>query len=48
LVADDFLFAPASVPEPSSLVLSVLGLLALGGTFLMNAIRRRNKESAHL
>jgi hypothetical protein len=43
-VADDFSFAPAGVPEPSSLALSILGLLAVGGKFLMNAIRRRNKE----
>jgi hypothetical protein len=41
-VGDDFTFAPASVPEPSSLVLSAIGLLALGGKRLMNGIRRRN------
>ena len=43
-VADDFSFAPASVPEPSTVKLSILGLLALGGRLLMNGIRRRNKE----
>jgi hypothetical protein len=43
-VADDFSFAPTSVPEPSSLRLSILGLVALGGKLRMNAIRRRNKE----
>jgi hypothetical protein len=42
-VADDFSFAPASVPEPSSLGLSVLGLLALGGKLLTAAIRCRNE-----
>jgi PEP-CTERM motif len=46
VVADDFSFAPASVPEPSSLELSILGLLGLGGNLVMNAIRRRNKECA--
>jgi hypothetical protein len=45
-VADDFSFAPASVPEPSSLKLSILGLVALGGKLLVDAIRRRNLESA--
>jgi hypothetical protein len=43
-VADDFSFAPAAVPEPTSLKLSVVVLLALGGKFLMDAIRRRKKE----
>jgi hypothetical protein len=40
-VADDFSFAPASVPEPSPLVLSVLGLMALGGKPLIGALRQR-------
>jgi hypothetical protein len=38
-VADDFSFAAASVPEPPSSLLLVLGLLAPGGKLLMNAIR---------
>jgi hypothetical protein len=46
-VADDFSFTPASVPEPSSLGLSLLSLLALGGKLLMNAVRRRNKDRAY-
>jgi hypothetical protein len=45
-VADDFSFTPVSVPEPSPLGLSVLGLLALGGKLLVDAVRRRNKERA--
>jgi hypothetical protein len=40
-VADDFSFAPASVPEPSSLSLSTIGLLALGGEVLLKMVRRR-------
>jgi hypothetical protein len=45
-VGDDFSFVAASVPEPSSLGLSLLGLLALGGKRLWNAIRRRKVFSA--
>jgi PEP-CTERM motif len=45
-VADDFSFALAGVPEPSSLVLAALGLAACSGTCLIQAIRRRNKEPA--
>jgi hypothetical protein len=45
-VGDDFSFVAASVPEPSSLGLSMLGLLALGGKPLRNAIRRRKDYSA--
>jgi hypothetical protein len=45
-VADDFSFAPVSTPEPSSLRLSIIGLLALNGKLLMTAIRRRNKKSS--
>jgi hypothetical protein len=43
-VADDFTFATASLPEPSCLVLSAIGVLALGGKPLLDAVRRRNKE----
>jgi hypothetical protein len=45
-VGDDFSFVAASVPEPASLGLSMLGLLALGGKPLRNAIRRRMDCSA--
>jgi hypothetical protein len=41
-VADDFSFAPASVPEPASLELSAVGLIALCARFLIRAIRRSN------
>ena len=44
-VGDDFAFAPptaTSVPEPSSIVLSVLGMMALGGTRLLKFVRRPN------
>jgi len=43
-VADDFSFAPTSVPEPSPLELSVPVLLALFGKLRMNAVRRPNKD----
>jgi hypothetical protein len=43
-VADDFSFVAASVPEPSSIVLSAFGLFALGGKLLMNAKSRRARE----
>jgi hypothetical protein len=39
-VADDFSFAAASVPEPSSLALSLSSALILGGTFVFRAIAR--------
>jgi hypothetical protein len=41
-VADDFSFAPAGVPEPSSLALSMLGLLAVSGKLLIDAAGRRD------
>jgi hypothetical protein len=45
-LADDFSFASASVPEPSSLVLSTLGALALGGRLLMKPVRLRNNNES--
>jgi hypothetical protein len=45
-VGDDFSFVAASVPEPTSLGLLMLGLLALGGKPLRNAIRRHKDYSA--
>ena len=43
-VADDFSFAAASVPEPSSLALSMLGLLAVSGKLLIDAVDRKDRR----
>jgi hypothetical protein len=45
-VADDFSFAAASVPEPSSAVLWLLGLLAPGGILLVDRLQRRKRRGA--
>jgi hypothetical protein len=46
-VADDFSFAAiASVPEPSSLELSFLGVASLGGMFAMSASGRRKRGNS--
>jgi PEP-CTERM motif len=41
-VGDDFNFTPASVPEPSSIALLSLGLLALGQTYRTAKVARRS------
>jgi hypothetical protein len=47
-VADDFSFAPASVPEPAPLGLAVLGLLAMGGKVLMNGVRLHTTKGSSM
>ena len=43
-VADEFSFGPASVPEPSSLVLSMFGLLAVSGNLLSHGHGRKDRR----